>query len=144
KIEVGPFGALIEADFDDIVAQLSAKNAASAPSFRDLAFKALPKDKKYIPFSHYPFIGRDIALFVPATVSGEEVAATIKMAAQSAAGELLIKGPDLFDAFSKDGKTSYAFRMIFQSFSKTLSDDEVNVFMQVIYAEAKTKGWEVR
>ncbi|HEY0908107.1 MAG TPA: phenylalanine--tRNA ligase subunit beta [Candidatus Paceibacterota bacterium] len=144
KIEVGQFGAIIEADFDALVTKLSAKNGAQSASLKDLDFKALPKDKKYVPFSHYPFISRDIALFVPATVNGEEVAATIKAAAQSAASELLVKGPDMFDAFTKDGKTSYAFRMIFQSFSKTLSDDEVNAFMQAIYAAVKAKGWEVR
>ncbi len=144
KIEVGPYGALVEVDFDALVAKLLAKNPAATSHISDLQFKALSQDKKYIPFSHYPFIGRDIALFVPATVSGEEVAAAIRSAAQSAAGELLIKGPDLFDAFTKEGKTSYAFRMIFQSFSKTLSDDEVHVFMQAIYTTVKAKGWEVR
>jgi phenylalanyl-tRNA synthetase beta chain len=142
KIEVGPFGAVIEIDFDLIVKSLSEKNPIQ--NIADLKFVPLSKDKKYIPFSHYPFITRDIALFVPATVLEGEVAAALRAAASKAAGTLLVKGPDLFDAFSKDGKTSFAFRMIFQSFEKTLSDDEVNAFMETVYTDVKAKGWEVR
>ena len=65
-------------------------------------------------------------------------------AAETTTGSLLVKGPDLFDTFSKDGKTSYAFRMIFQSFEKTLSDDEINGSMEKIYTDVKARGWEVR
>lgn len=142
KIELGSFGAVIEIDFDAVVKTLSEKN--SVQNVSDLKFVPLSQDKKYIPFSHYPFITRDIALFVPATVGGGEVAAALCAAASKAAGILLVKGPDLFDTFSKDGKTSFAFRMIFQSFEKTLSDDEVNAFMDAVYSDVKARGWEVR
>jgi len=142
KIEVGAYGALIEIDFDALVSKVSL--VVSKPQVSDLKFKPLPQDKKYIPFSHFPYITRDIALFVPAAVLEGEVAAALRAAALSAAAPLLVKGPDLFDTFSKEGKTSYAFRMIFQSFEKTLSDDEVQVFMDAIYAVVKAKGWEVR
>ncbi|MEN9622233.1 MAG: hypothetical protein RLZZ67_667 [Candidatus Parcubacteria bacterium] len=142
KIEIGAFGAVIETDFEMIVKALSEKTPTQ--NVADLKFVPLSHDKKYVPFSHYPFITRDIALFVPATVLEGEVAAALRAAASKAAGTLLVKGPDLFDAFSKDGKTSFAFRMIFQSFEKTLSDDEVNAFMQLVYSDAKGRGWEVR
>jgi phenylalanyl-tRNA synthetase beta subunit len=137
-IEVTPQGAIIEADFGAIIANLQSGD------IRELSFTALPGDKKYIPFSQYPYITRDIALFVPSGISDGDVSNTIKRAAVDAAGKILVKGPVVFDRFEKEGKVSYAFRMIFQSFEKTLSDDEVNGYMTQVYTAAKAKGWEVR
>lgn len=95
--------------------------------------------KKYKPFSIYPFILRDIAVWVPETVSKEELFSLIK----ENAGELLVKDR-LFDEFKKEGRMSYAFRLVFQSFEKTLTDVEVNEVMKVIESKIKEKGWEVR
>lgn len=95
--------------------------------------------KKYKPFSIYPFILRDIAVWVPETVSKEELLSLIK----ENAGELLVKDR-LFDEFKKEGRVSYAFRLVFQSFEKTLTDVEVNEVMKVIESKIKEKGWEVR
>lgn len=138
KVEVGPYGALIEADFAPIVASIKPGNLQS------LDFQALPADKKYVPFSPYPYITRDIALFVPSGTTDSAVSSVIAAAAAKAAGKLLVKGPAMFDRFEKDAKVSFAFRMIFQSFEKTLSDDEVNALMAKVYEAAKEKGWEVR
>lgn len=102
-------------------------------------FKKAP-DVAYKRFSPFPFILRDIALFVPESVSDEEVGGII----QESAGPLLIRKPRLFDTFNKDGKMSYAFRLVFQSFEKTLSDDEVNVVMEKVTAALSREGWEVR
>jgi phenylalanyl-tRNA synthetase beta subunit len=93
----------------------------------------------YKPFSIYPFILRDIAVWVPETVSKEELLSLIK----ENAGELLVKDR-LFDEFKKEGRVSYAFRLVFQSFEKTLTDVEVNEVMKVIESKIKEKGWEVR
>lgn len=99
---------------------------------------------KFISFSKEPFIVRDIALFVPSTVNVKDVEETIKKSIQSVAKELLIKGPDLFDQFEKEGKKSLAFRMIFQANNRTLTDIEVNAFMDKVYKDAKEKDWQVR
>jgi phenylalanyl-tRNA synthetase beta subunit len=60
----------------------------------------------------------------------------------------LVTRTDLFDTFTKtgDGKelTSYAFRLVFQSFERTLTDDEVNEMMGAYYELFKNKGYEVR
>jgi phenylalanyl-tRNA synthetase beta subunit len=56
----------------------------------------------------------------------------------------LVKGPDLFDEFEKDNKKSLAFRLIFQANDRTLTDIEVNGFMENIYKIVKEKGWQVR
>lgn len=99
---------------------------------------------KFVPFSTQPFIVRDIALFVESSVAAEDVQKIIKDAAISSAKELLVKGPDLFDQFEKEGKKSLAFRMIFQATDRTLTDEETNGFMEKVYEIVKNKGWQVR
>ena len=96
--------------------------------------------KKFQPFSLYPFIVRDIALFVPPDTKPEAAVAVIN----EHAGNLVIRGPELFDEFSKDGKKSFAFRLVFQSSDRTLSDEEVNKIMEKVYSALKANGWEIR
>ncbi|MCR4325814.1 MAG: phenylalanine--tRNA ligase subunit beta [Patescibacteria group bacterium] len=107
------------------------------------AYDALPVSttEKYRPFSKYPFIVRDIALWVPSGEDSEEVLKVIR----SHAGELLVRS-EKFDEYKneKTGKTSYAFRLVFQSFDRTLTDEEANVRMESVYQAAKKEGWEVR
>lgn len=95
--------------------------------------------EKYEPFSKYPFIMRDIALWVPADTQPEEV----KNVLATTAGDLMIR-IEQFDEFKKGEKISYAFRLIFQSFERTLTDDEANSAMNSVYETVKSKGWEVR
>ena len=93
----------------------------------------------YKPVSVYPAMSRDIALWVGAGELAEIVESTIG----NAAGDLVVR-LSLFDTFTKDGRTSYAFRIVFQSFEKTLTDAEVTTHMDNVYAVVKEKGWEVR
>jgi phenylalanyl-tRNA synthetase beta chain len=93
----------------------------------------------YKPVSMYPAMSRDIALWV-----GEgEMSATVESVILQAAGDLVVR-LSLFDTFTKDGRTSYAFRLVFQSFEKTLTDEEVTVHMDNVYKAVSIKGWEVR
>lgn len=101
--------------------------------------------KQFKPFSSYPFIVRDVALFVPSDVTSERVQKVIE-------GET--RGKDvvsirLFDSFEKklpngSRKTSLAFRLVFQSMKKTLTDAEANVAMEAVYRVLKSRGCEVR
>ncbi len=95
---------------------------------------------RFVPWSLFPFIVRDIALWVPEGTTSEDVAAVMK----GELNELCVRGPELFDQFTKDGRTSYAFRMVFQAHDKTLSDVEVHPFIEKITAKLNEKGWEVR
>lgn len=99
---------------------------------------------QFIQFSREPFIVRDIALFVDSAVNSDDVCNVIKDSVISIANNLLVKGPDLFDEFEKDGRKSLAFRMIFQAQDRTLTDDEVNKIMENVYTSVKSKGWQVR
>ena len=123
----------------------------------DISLKGLSELIEYIPesfsdenvkfkhISQYPFMTRDIAVFTPEGTKSEEVFSIIS----SEAGELMVKNR-LFDVFTKkfpDGisKTSYAYRLIFQSYEKTLSDEEINVIMQKITDRMNGNvGWQVR
>ncbi len=91
-------------------------------------------------WSSYPFISRDIAVWVPV----EEDSEKLKQILVEEGTELSIKEPFLFDSFTKEGRTSYAYRLVFQSYSKTLTDDEVNPIMEKITARISSLGWEVR
>ncbi|MFH1626767.1 MAG: phenylalanine--tRNA ligase subunit beta [bacterium] len=102
------------------------------------------KNKKYKKISVFPFIIRDIAVFTPEGTKAENVFSIIL----KEAGELMIKSK-LFDVFTKnlDGiiKTSYAYRLIFQSYNRTLTDDEINAIMIKINQKLnENKGWQVR
>ncbi|HEY4477689.1 MAG TPA: phenylalanine--tRNA ligase subunit beta [Candidatus Paceibacterota bacterium] len=92
-------------------------------------------------WSLYPFIVRDIALWVPNAVSSSDVENIIK----EHVNELVVKGPVLFDKFTKGEKTSYAFRLVFQSFERTLTDEEVAGVMEKINTALKAHAdWELR
>lgn len=93
----------------------------------------------YKPFSLYPFITRDIALWVPV---GTEATAIENLIRENA-GELLVR-LDQFDRFEKEGRVSYGFRLVFQAMDRTLTDDEVSGIMTAITAAFTTQGYEVR
>ena len=96
--------------------------------------------ERYEPFSKYPFIVRDIAMWMPEDPDG--VSKALAIFANEAG--MLLRHVHLFDQFKKDGRASYAFRLVLQSFEKTLTDEEANAVMQHIYAAVKASGWEVR
>ncbi len=111
---------------------------------------ALPVPERYRPVparaltvyqapSPYPAIARDIALWVPASLA----AAAVEAELLPAAGPLCVRST-LFDTFTKAERTSYAFRLVFQSPERTLTDDEVNDVMEQVYHAATAAGWEVR
>jgi phenylalanyl-tRNA synthetase beta subunit len=62
---------------------------------------------------------------------------------QKEAGDLLVR-VTLFDVYEKDDRVSYAHRLVFQSFEKTLNDDEVNNIIDTINEKIEKKGWEIR
>jgi phenylalanyl-tRNA synthetase beta chain len=109
----------------------------------------------YKPFSLYPFIVRDIAVFVPTALSApvgsadalataSDVWAEIEKGIADADATTILVRHSLFDTFKKEGKISYAFRLIFQSMNRTLTDAETNAIMEKVYARMVARGWHVR
>lgn len=122
---------ILECDLTTLVAGLPVPT-----SYEDYA---TPAQITFKPYSTYPFVSRDIALWVPEGTTDAQVRTII----ESHAGPLLLS-IRLFDTFSKDGRTSYAFRLIFQSFERTLTDAEVGESMQHISDALLEKDFEIR
>jgi len=97
------------------------------------------EDKTFAPISPYPAVSRDIALWVQAGIAATQVEEVL----QEQAGDLCVR-LDLFDEFSKDGRTSYAFRLVFLSYEKTLTDSEVNTIMERVNLAVSERSWQVR
>ncbi len=96
--------------------------------------------KPFKMWSIYPFITRDIAVWVPENVLDDE----LKNIYKEFGTELLVTEPKLVDKFQKGDQISYAFRIVFQSYEKTLTDNEVNDIMAKITEKIAKKGWTVR
>lgn len=105
------------------------------------AYDELPLSQaaRYQSFSKYPYIVRDIALWVPADTNADAVRENIR----AEAGELL-RNVFLFDTFSKEGRISLAFRLVFQSFDRTLTEPEANEAMRKVSEKLKAQGFEIR
>jgi len=105
------------------------------------AYENLPVSTttRYRSFSKYPFMVRDVAVWVPATVDANEVLDMIR----TAAGELLVRISP-FDRFQKNDRVSLAYRLVFQSFDRTLEDKDANDAMTQVYAALIAKGFEIR
>ncbi len=91
-------------------------------------------------WSVYPFITRDIAVWIPEGVRPEILIDIYK----DFGTELLACEPKLFDSFTKDKRTSFAYRLVFQSKERTLTDEEINKIMSEITEKIVSLGWEVR
>lgn len=139
KLEpINPEENILEVDFDSLVAKLPEPTVFN----KDLAIA--PHDTRFRRISQYPYMTRDVAVFVPEGVSENDLFVVIK----TNAGELLFNSR-LFDVFVKKfpegpSKTSYAYRLIFQSYDRTLSGEEVDAIMAKINSAVAEKGWQVR
>ncbi len=95
---------------------------------------------QYKPFSPYPFMTRDVAVWASSAKTKNDIEKIIT----DNAGDLLVRY-DLFDEFSKDEKMSFAYRLVFQSHERTLTDEEVNPIMDKIYATLQADSdFEIR
>lgn len=95
---------------------------------------------RYRPWSVYPCIYRDIAVWVPQGTPAEEVLAVVL----EVSPELLVKHYQ-FDSFEKDARVSYAWHLVFQSKDRTLTDDDVAPIMDAVTKALNAReGWAVR
>ncbi len=139
---------VMEVDFDALIEGLGETSLpanAVLPSKPACAGRGESRSM-YKPFSPYPFIVRDVALFTPSDIKPEDVFDVI----QKHATDLMVRH-ELFDVFEKKNKetgeiekVSYGYRLVFQSYEKTLTDEEINKVMDRVYGALKGKGWEIR
>lgn len=124
---------IAEFDLSSIVSNLPEVNAYDKYYITD-------QNIKFKSISDYPFILRDIAVFTPEITTPEMV---LKIILEEA-GDLMVKYR-LFDTYKKDEKVSYAYRLVFQSHDRTLSDEEINKIMSRITSKLNNQtGWQVR
>jgi len=134
KISSGPGGAIAELDITDLF-----DTARSPKTYDELGFDK-KSDVKFKLFSQYPFALRDIAVWTPKGTDKKAVLDII----QKESGEWLVR-TDLFDSFEKDDKISYAYHLVLQSMTKTLTETEINEVMDRITKEMNGRGgWQVR
>ena len=67
----------------------------------------------------------------------------VEQVLNAAAGDLRVRTTHV-DEFTKDGRTSHAFRLVFQAMDRTLTDEELNPLMDSVYKAATAQGWETR
>jgi phenylalanyl-tRNA synthetase beta subunit len=116
------------------IASLITKPHAAAPAAGHSQVHA------FVEWSKYPYITRDIAVWTPEGTS-PSVLETIY---RDLSGELLVRVPRLIDQFTKDGRISYAHRLVFQSHQRTLEDVDIKHITDAIYAELARLGFEAR
>src|SRR3989344_4029549 len=133
KVTQDETSEILEIDLKDLIKKVNFETPADLSPFINL-------EVKFDAFSPYPRIFRDIALWVEEDMKSADISAVIRQHA----GEFLQEGPILFDEFKKENKTSFAFRIAFQSKDKTLTDEEINKSILEIQKAIKNKGWEVR
>jgi phenylalanyl-tRNA synthetase beta subunit len=92
------------------------------PTTENSFFVYKENKKQFKMWSVYPFITRDIAFW-----ANEESYKKFQICAADFAKKYCSVAPRMFDTFTKEGKTSYAYRFVFQSFEKTLTDIEVDI-----------------
>lgn len=95
----------------------------------DKLLEAVNYEKEYRPIRKYPEIVRDISMVANSDVRVESILSSI----QFAGGDLVLD-VDLFDVFDfeEEGKTSFAFHIIFGADDRTLKSEEVDVLMDKI------------
>lgn len=127
---------ILEVNLDELIEKLP-----QPETYDDILINTDDSQIKYKHISSYPFMLRDIAVFVP---EGKDENDVLKVITENA-GDLLVK-TKLFDTYKPAGetKTSYAFNLVFQSREKTLTDDEINKIMEDITNQMIKNSWEVR
>lgn len=132
---VGDTNNIVEYNLDKIIGEVDLM-----PQFK----YEEPVFRHFQEFSAFPYVLRDIAIWTPAETTAEDIEDIIRKAAGN-----LLRVVSFFDRFEKDfdgiKRVSFAFRLVFQSFEKTLSDEEVNREMELISSALSTnQGFEIR
>jgi phenylalanyl-tRNA synthetase beta chain len=92
-------------------------------------------------WSVYPFVTRDIAIWV----NNNKDQILLDKIITEFAEKYCVCTPVLFDHFEKEGKTSVAYRLVFQSYEKTLTEVEVEKWFGDLVDIIKKEGiFEIR
>ncbi|TSC67397.1 MAG: Phenylalanine-tRNA ligase beta subunit [Parcubacteria group bacterium Gr01-1014_73] len=135
KISAAAADDILEINLGPLIEKLPEPKVWNIAEPKGLAFR-------FQPISPYPFIVRDIAVFVPTTVTAEKLWTVIEKGI--AKEKNLLANHYLFDEYQKAEKKSFAFRLIFQAPTRTLTDAEVNKIMEKVTTAISQNNWQVR
>ena len=125
-------GGAILGEFGEVAAALRENLGIPVPVFAavlslDAVGAVVPAPTRYQALPRFPAVERDLAFVV---VGQTPTAAQIESALREEAGPLL-RRLVLFDVFPfPDGRSSLAWRLLFQAEDRTLTDDEVNAIQE--------------
>ncbi len=136
RVAYGDKKGIIEKTLTDFISNLTEEDKNISLNLDSIN----KKYDKFKPWSIYPFITRDISVWVGRDVDPKTLVDIYK----ELGGDLLIREPELVDQFAKDGRVSYSYRLIFQSFEKTLTDEEIKPITEKIYNKINQMGFEAR
>lgn len=123
-----------------VASYVVANNLDVVTLYKDSALHALPAENTaFTPWSNYPYIVRDIAVWV-----SEETKKQFITIVESFAGEYCAVPARCFDTFTKEGRTSMAYRFVFQSYDRTLTDSEVDATFAQLATLLSEKGFVIR
>ncbi|AEM73324.1 phenylalanine--tRNA ligase subunit beta [Caldicellulosiruptor acetigenus] len=114
-----------------------------AEVYIDKLLEAEKKEKRYAPLPKYPAVERDYAFVVPDDVESRVIEVIFKKYSSDILEEFR-----LFDVYKgqqiKPGFKSYAYKAVFRSKSKTLSDSDINQIQEKILDELKNYNISLR
>lgn len=94
--------------------------------------------KKFKPLAKFPAVYRDICVIADKDISAKNLSDTIYKCSTD-----ILEDVKLFDVYEgkqiEDGKKSLAYKLIFRSNSKTLTEDEINSVMKKIIEQLENK-----
>ncbi len=114
-----------------------------APALFELKLP-LPRGRRaFVEPPRFPAAVRDLAVVVPEATPHAEVAAVIRRAAGGHLAAL-----ELFDVYRGrplgEGEKSLAYHLIFRAPDRTLTDQEVDGFVEAVIAALTQRGWRIR
>lgn len=99
------------------------------------------KIKKFVPYSKYPPVYKDIAFWIPV----DYVENDFYELARGVAGDI-VERMELIDEFTneKKGKTSKCYRITYRSMDRSLTNEEVDALQEEVRVKVEGLGVEVR
>jgi phenylalanyl-tRNA synthetase beta chain len=91
----------------------------------DVLGRAATRERTYRPIPRYPAVVRDFSFYVPDRVPAADLIEQVSEVSP------LIVSVGVFDTFKKEVR-SISFRVVFQSYEDTLTDETVNALQQTI------------
>jgi phenylalanyl-tRNA synthetase beta chain len=98
-------------------------------------------ESKFKMWSAFPFVIRDIAVWCDTV----EVQTKLEEIISTFAKKYCVRESVLFDRFEKDGRISVAYRFVFQSYEKTLTEAEVEAWFGGLVEKIRSvEGFDIR